>query len=288
MCTEGKFSFCSHGVTPCPAKSKPADKPDEDQAPAKAPMNSGPACRPPWVTDPGFADRYHPDKTSTVVTQHKQPVQPTPMQNRSSIMQAAQQNPADSSGRTPLCAAVLNPAVDAPSDPFTLVQKLLLQDFVCVCLCSRGRYVVALGRSWHPEEFTCCQCKRVLDEGGFFEEKGSIYCTKCYDNRYSPNCAKCKKKITGEIMHALKMTYHVQCFLCAACKMPIRNQAFYMEEGEPYCERGERPRPLSHARPHILSTAPAESRARAPAVFNHSNAATSLQTSNLLHTGPAH
>ncbi|MEQ2182274.1 PDZ and LIM domain protein 7, partial [Goodea atripinnis] len=40
-----------------------------------------------------------------------------------------------------------------------------------------------------------------------------------------------------EIMHALKMTYHVQCFKCAACKNPIRNQAFYMEEGEPYCER---------------------------------------------------
>ncbi|XP_042594054.1 PDZ and LIM domain protein 7 isoform X4 [Cyprinus carpio] len=201
----------NHGVTPCPAKSKPADKPDEVEVPAEAPVNSGPACRPPWVTDPGFADRYHPDKTSTVVTQHQKPVQPTPMQNRSSIMQAAQQNPADSSGRTPLCAAC---------------NKII-----------RGRYVVALGRSWHPEEFTCCQCKRMLDEGGFFEEKGSIYCTKCYDNRYSPNCAKCKKKITGEIMHALKMTYHVQCFLCAACKMPIRNQAFYMEEGEPYCER---------------------------------------------------
>lgn len=42
-----------------------------------------------------------------------------------------------------------------------------------------------------------------------------------------------------EIMHALKMTYHVQCFKCAACKNPIRNQAFYMEEGEPYCEKGE-------------------------------------------------
>ncbi|XP_058653385.1 PDZ and LIM domain protein 7 isoform X2 [Onychostoma macrolepis] len=200
-----------HEVTPCTAKSKPADQPDDVQAPAKAPKKSGPACRPPWVTDPGFADRYHPDKTSTVVTQHQKPVQPTPMQNRSSIMQAAQQNPADSSGCTPLCAAC---------------NKII-----------RGRYVVALGRSWHPEEFTCCQCKRVLDEGGFFEEKGSIYCTKCYDNRYSPNCAKCMKKITGEIMHALKMTYHVQCFLCAACKMPIRNQAFYMEEGEPYCER---------------------------------------------------
>lgn len=57
--------------------------------------------------------------------------------------------------------------------------------------------MVALGRSWHPEEFTCCQCRAVLDEGGFFEEKGSVYCTKCYDNRYAPNCAKCKKKIAG-------------------------------------------------------------------------------------------
>uniref|UniRef100_A0A8C6TH65 PDZ and LIM domain 7 n=1 Tax=Neogobius melanostomus TaxID=47308 RepID=A0A8C6TH65_9GOBI len=108
-----------------------------------------------------------------------------------------------------------------------------------------GRYLVALGRSWHPEEFTCMQCKALLDEGGFFEERGAVYCTKCHDNRYAPNCAKCKKMITGvgiqsvvEIMHALKMTYHVQCFKCAACKNPIRNQAFYMEEGEPYCERG--------------------------------------------------
>lgn len=41
-------------------------------------------------------------------------------------------------------------------------------------------------------------------------------------------------------MHALKMTWHVHCFTCAACKTPIRNRAFYMEEGAPYCERGVR------------------------------------------------
>uniref|UniRef100_A0A665UYV4 PDZ and LIM domain protein 7 n=1 Tax=Echeneis naucrates TaxID=173247 RepID=A0A665UYV4_ECHNA len=193
--------------TPSPAKAQAADKPDGAMAAASS---SGPSCRPPWVTDPNFADRFRPDKTSTVVTQHQQPAQPTPMQNRSSILQAAQQAPEDS-GRTPLCGAC---------------NKII-----------RGRYLVALGRSWHPEEFTCSQCKAVLDEGGFFEERGSVYCTKCHDNRYAPNCAKCKKKITEEIMHALKMTYHVQCFKCAACKTPIRNQAFYMEEGEPYCER---------------------------------------------------
>ncbi|XP_053544506.1 PDZ and LIM domain protein 7 isoform X5 [Ictalurus punctatus] len=209
---EALYNDNNHGVTPCP--SKPAAKPEGARAPPlQSSTTSGPSSRPPWVTDPNFAERYRPDKTSTVVTQHRQPAQPTPEQNRSSILQAAQQNPeSDSgSGRTPLCAAC---------------NKII-----------RGRYVVALGRSWHPEEFTCCQCREVLDEGGFFEEKGSVYCTKCYDNRYAPNCAKCKKKIAGEIMHALKMTYHVQCFMCAACKRPIRNQAFYMEDGEPYCER---------------------------------------------------
>ncbi|XP_060757153.1 PDZ and LIM domain protein 7 isoform X4 [Neoarius graeffei] len=207
---EDLYHDSNHGVTLCP--SKPAAKPEGGRAPTlQSSTKSGPSSRPPWVTDPNFAERYRPDKTSTVVTQHRQPAQPTPEQNRSSILQAAQQNPESDSGRTPLCAAC---------------NKII-----------RGRYVVALGRSWHPEEFTCCQCRGLLDEGGFFEEKGSVYCTKCYDNRYAPNCAKCKKIITGEIMHALKMTYHVQCFVCAACKRPIRNQAFYMEEGEPYCER---------------------------------------------------
>ncbi|KAF4790751.1 PDZ and LIM domain 7 [Turdus rufiventris] len=169
-----------------------------------------PTSRPPWAVDPSFAERYAPDKTSTVVSKHSQPATPTPMQNRSSIVQAAQQAP-EGPGRTPLCYKC---------------NKVI-----------RGRYLVALGHYYHPEEFTCCQCRKMLDEGGFFEEKGSIFCPKCYDTRYAPTCAKCKKKITGEVMHALKMTWHVQCFTCNACKTPIRNRAFYMEEGQPYCER---------------------------------------------------
>lgn len=43
----------------------------------------------------------------------------------------------------------------------------------------------------------CSQCGKVLEEGGFFEEKGAIFCPSCYDVRYAPSCAKCKKKITG-------------------------------------------------------------------------------------------
>ncbi|NXV81480.1 PDLI7 protein, partial [Atlantisia rogersi] len=187
-----------------------AMKTESGLAPRTPAATPGPASRPPWAVDPSFAERYAPDKTSMVVSKHSQPATPTPMQNRSSIVQAAQQAP-EGPGRTPLCYKC---------------NKVI-----------RGRYLVALGHYYHPEEFTCCQCRKVLDEGGFFEEKGSIFCPKCYDTRYAPSCTKCKKKITGEVMHALKMTWHVQCFTCAACKTPIRNRAFYMEEGQPYCER---------------------------------------------------
>ncbi|XP_068265089.1 PDZ and LIM domain protein 7 isoform X3 [Nyctibius grandis] len=187
-----------------------AMKTEPGLAPRTPTTTPGPASRPPWAVDPSFAERYAPDKTSTVVSKHSQPATPTPMQNRSSIVQAAQQAP-EGPGRTPLCYKC---------------NKVI-----------RGRYLVALGHYYHPEEFTCSQCRKVLDEGGFFEEKGSIFCPKCYDTRYAPSCAKCKKKITGEVMHALKMTWHIQCFTCAACKTPIRNRAFYMEEGQPYCER---------------------------------------------------
>ncbi|XP_078509333.1 PDZ and LIM domain protein 7 [Lissotriton helveticus] len=192
-------------------RTGPGDVPDMGHVPpAQRPPPTGPAVRPPWAIDPTFAERYAPDKTTTVLTKHSQPATLTPMQNRNSIVQAAQQPP-ESGTRTPICYQC---------------NKII-----------RGRYLVALGQYYHPEEFTCSQCRKVLEEGGFFEEKGSIFCPKCYDVRFAPNCAKCKKKITGEIMHALKMAWHVQCFTCAACKTPIRNRAFYMEEGRPYCEK---------------------------------------------------
>ncbi|XP_074866131.1 PDZ and LIM domain protein 7 isoform X2 [Carettochelys insculpta] len=185
-------------------------EPDKGNCLPRPKAAPAPASRPPWAVDPSFAERYAPDKSSTVLSKHSQPAMPTPAQSRSSIVQAAQQAP-EGSGKTPICYQC---------------NKVI-----------RGRYLVALGRYYHPEEFTCCQCRKVLDEGGFLEEKGSVFCPQCHGARFAPSCAKCQQKIGGEIMHALKMTWHVQCFTCAACRTPIRNRAFYMEEGQPYCER---------------------------------------------------
>lgn len=41
-----------------------------------------------------------------------------------------------------------------------------------------------------------------------------------------------------EVMNALKQTWHVSCFVCVACKQPIRGNTFHMEDGQPYCEKG--------------------------------------------------
>ncbi|XP_063521699.1 PDZ and LIM domain protein 7 isoform X9 [Pongo pygmaeus] len=202
-----KSSQVPRTEAPAPASSTPQETWPGPTAPS-------PTSRPPWAVDPAFAERYAPDKTSTVLTRHSQPATPTPLQSRTSIVQAAAggvPGGGSNNGKTPVCHQC---------------HKVI-----------RGRYLVALGHAYHPEEFVCSQCGKVLEEGGFFEEKGAIFCPPCYDVRYAPSCAKCKKKITGEIMHALKMTWHVHCFTCAACKMPIRNRAFYMEEGVPYCER---------------------------------------------------
>ncbi|MGH0165282.1 UNVERIFIED_CONTAM: hypothetical protein FKN15_056595 [Acipenser sinensis] len=101
----------------------------------------------------------------------------------------------------------------------------------------RGPFLVAMGKSWHPEEFTCAHCKTSLADTGFVEEKGSVYCEHCYEEFFAPTCGRCQLKILGEIINALKQTWHIHCFLCSSCHQPIRNNVFHLEDGEPYCEQ---------------------------------------------------
>ncbi|ERE80467.1 drebrin-like protein [Cricetulus griseus] len=181
---------------PAPASTIP-------QEPWPGPTTTpSPTSRPPWAVDPAFAERYAPDKTSTVLTRHSQPATPTPLQNRTSIVQAAAgggTGGGSNNGKTPVCYQC---------------HKII-----------RGRYLVALGHAYHPEEFVCSQCGKVLEEGGFFEEKGAIFCPSCYDVRYAPSCAKCKKKITG------------------ICQINLEGKTFYSKKDKPLCK--------SHAFSHV-------------------------------------
>ncbi|KAK7933787.1 hypothetical protein WMY93_004683 [Mugilogobius chulae] len=100
----------------------------------------------------------------------------------------------------------------------------------------RGPFLVAMGRSWHKEEFNCAHCRSSLADIGFVEEQGCVYCEHCYEEFFAPTCSRCRTKIMGEVINALKQTWHVYCFLCACCQQPIRNNSFHLEDGEPYCE----------------------------------------------------
>ncbi|XP_068422774.1 PDZ and LIM domain protein 5a isoform X4 [Clinocottus analis] len=101
----------------------------------------------------------------------------------------------------------------------------------------RGPFLVAMGKSWHKEEFNCAHCRMSMADVGFVEEQGSVYCEHCYEDFLAPTCSRCQAKILGEVINALKQAWHVSCFLCACCQQPIRNNIFHLEDGEPYCEQ---------------------------------------------------
>ncbi|OWK60100.1 PDZ and LIM domain protein 5 [Lonchura striata] len=149
--------------------------------------------------------------------------------------------------------SIKSPGTTAPSEKAAITPQLNEQDTLVqraehipagkrTPMCAhcnqviRGPFLVALGKSWHPEEFNCAHCKTSMAYIGFVEEKGMLYCEVCYEKFFAPECSKCQRKILGEVINALKQTWHVSCFVCVACHNPIRNNVFHLEDGDPYCE----------------------------------------------------
>ncbi|KAM8923830.1 LIM domain-binding protein 3 isoform 3-T3 [Pelodytes ibericus] len=209
----------SQGPSPAVVQTSPATY----SAPQQEPSN-----RPPWITDDSFSQKFSPGKSTTTLTKQilpkaappplapittpsytPQPVSHAPSQAPRGLIQRAERCPASS--RTPLCGH-------------------------CNSII-RGPFLVAMGRSWHPEEFNCAYCKTSLADVSFVEEQKSVYCEHCYEQFFAPTCARCNTKIMGEVMHALRQTWHTTCFVCAACRKPFGNSLFHMEDGEPYCEK---------------------------------------------------
>nr|XP_027795696.1 LIM domain-binding protein 3 isoform X5 [Marmota flaviventris] len=208
----------TYSPSPAPAYT-PSPAPNYNPTPSAA-YSGGPAesaSRPPWVTDDNFSQKFAPGKSTTSISKQTLPrgapaytptgPQMTPLAR--GTVQRAERFPASS--RTPLCGHCNNVI--------------------------RGPFLVAMGRSWHPEEFNCAYCKTSLADVCFVEEQNNVYCERCYEQFFAPLCAKCNTKIMGEVMHALRQTWHTTCFVCAACKKPFGNSLFHMEDGEPYCEK---------------------------------------------------
>ncbi|KAG1669428.1 PDZ and LIM domain protein Zasp [Nymphon striatum] len=107
-----------------------------------------------------------------------------------------------------------------------------------VCGIIKGPFVTAMGKTWCPEHFCCSNagCRRPLQDIGFVEDKGQMYCENCFEQHLAPVCNKCHTKIKGNCLNALDKSWHPDCFICIHCKKPFGSSSFYMEDGNPYCE----------------------------------------------------
>jgi len=108
----------------------------------------------------------------------------------------------------------------------------------CRSTVDRGPLITAMGKTWCPSHFLCSmeQCRQSLQDVGFVEEKGQLYCEDCYGRFLAPDCQKCRKKIIGNCLKAMSTTFHPECFACAYCNKIFANSPFYLEDGLPYCE----------------------------------------------------
>ncbi|KAF7403751.1 hypothetical protein HZH68_006545 [Vespula germanica] len=101
-----------------------------------------------------------------------------------------------------------------------------------------GPFITALGQIWCPDHFVCVnsQCRRPLQDIGFVEEKGQLYCEYCFEKFIAPSCNKCNNKIKGDCLNAIGKHFHPECFNCSYCGKLFGNSPFFLEEGLPYCE----------------------------------------------------
>ncbi|KND01734.1 uncharacterized protein SPPG_03527 [Spizellomyces punctatus DAOM BR117] len=99
-----------------------------------------------------------------------------------------------------------------------------------------GPVVNAMGRTYHPEHFTCFSCNRQLGHGRFFEKAGEAYCDSCWQMNL-PKCAYCSGRIMERCITALGQHWHPHHFFCAQCgKLFPPGAGFLEKDGMAYCE----------------------------------------------------
>ncbi|XP_023037586.1 PDZ and LIM domain protein Zasp isoform X6 [Drosophila willistoni] len=123
------------------------------------------------------------------------------------------------------------------------VSQLLKEGKLPICCqCNKeitsGPFITALGRIWCPDHFICVNgnCRRPLQDIGFVEEKGDLYCEYCFEKYLAPQCSKCAGKIKGDCLNAIGKHFHPECFTCGQCGKIFGNRPFFLEDGNAYCE----------------------------------------------------
>ena len=101
-----------------------------------------------------------------------------------------------------------------------------------------GQVLTALGRTYHPEHFTCAHCDCLLGEQTFFERDGRCYCEPDYEQLFAPRCQFCEQPIIAgqRCVTALDTHYHAEHFFCTDCGSTFdEERGYHAHENHPYC-----------------------------------------------------
>lgn len=99
--------------------------------------------------------------------------------------------------------------------------------------------IIALNRPYHKECFKCSQCSQTLNTKSFTSMGNVPLCHPCADNQISNKCSKCNTIITGNVVVALKKSWHPNCLKCIFCNQAIINleRIYHRENNQPCCPR---------------------------------------------------
>ncbi|NXX81645.1 LPXN protein, partial [Urocolius indicus] len=125
-------------------------------------------------------------------------------------------------------AGKVSPSSSSPPRPFPQLPSL--PD-------ASSQVLTALGKTWHPEHFTCSRCGQELGGRPFFERHGQAFCEEDYHQAFSPRCAYCAGPIREKVLTALDQTWHPEHFFCAHCGKVFGDDGFHERSGKPYCRQ---------------------------------------------------
>ncbi|KAL7718271.1 LIM domain-containing protein unc-97 [Entamoeba marina] len=98
-----------------------------------------------------------------------------------------------------------------------------------------GDYVLVNGMKCHSEHYKCSICNAEFSGGNSIEYLGKRYCLPCYRKVSLTFCEKCKHPIEGRSIQACGFLFHVDCFRCTECDLPLTGSTFFRKDGKPYC-----------------------------------------------------
>ncbi|XP_034943633.1 LIM/homeobox protein Lhx9-like [Chelonus insularis] len=101
-------------------------------------------------------------------------------------------------------------------------------------------YLRVTDRAWHCGCLRCCHCRVPLAaELTCFSRDGNIYCKEDYYRLFAVSrCSRCRAGISASelVMRARELVYHIACFVCASCGIPLnKGDHFGQRNGLVYC-----------------------------------------------------